>query len=77
MPVRTGKEGTKHIIISINACYDQRQREIHVTSDDDPDRRFHVRVRNDPDSTAHHAALYGHLRRLLEQAGRWPEGATS
>lgn len=75
MALTTGKPGTKHISLTINAWYDERAREIHVTSDDDPERRFHVRLRDQEGSTAHHAAHYQHLRRLLQQVGRWPASA--
>lgn len=73
MPIQTGSPGTKYVRMEIDLWYQADDKSIHITSRDDP--KFHSTVKDDPDSMRGHGSLFRHLKRVLVEQDRWPEGA--
>ncbi len=73
MSVVVGEPGTKYVRLEIDFWYDVKQHDIHIASRDGS--TLITTVNDRAGSERCHKNLYMKLRRLLEENGRWPEGA--
>ena len=73
--VQVGRPGTKSVGLTINVWYDEKLREIFLTSPDV--HGFVVSVNNNEDSINRHQNLYNKLRQVLQESGRWPASAAA
>lgn len=62
---------SKTVSFRVNVWAKRSTRMIHIAASR-PD--VHSTVSNDPKSKRYHPNLFGKLRRVLTDAGRWPEG---
>jgi hypothetical protein len=77
--IRTGPDGTTYAVVEFNIFAalpgSPDAGAIHLTTPAAPG--FHTTVNNTPGSARYHGNLYGHLRDILVEAGRWPSGLDS
>ena len=63
--------GNRTVYLAVGVWYDEDTDSIHITLPSGQDR-FHTTVNNKPGSKRRHENLYGHLKRILVEHGRWP-----
>ena len=73
MTIEPAKEGSKTVYARMGIWYDEDQGMIHLTIPGSG--WFHTTVSNNPDSKRYHPNLFGKLKRVLVEQGRWPEAA--
>lgn len=71
MAVKAAENG-KYVRMALDFWYDEKDRSIHLASNDT--KTFHTTVNHRPDSKRCHENLYKHLQELLAANGKWPEG---
>ena len=70
--VKVGSPNSRYIRFSIDVWYNQDSHTIHITAPG-ADKSFHTTVNENPMSIRYHKNLFGHLKRMLKEHGRWPE----
>ncbi len=73
MSVVVGPPGTKYIRLELDAWFNDKDGHIHIASRDG--ETLITTVNDTPGSARQHANLYRKLKTLLQDNGRWPEGA--
>lgn len=74
MSIEPAKEGSKTVYARMGIWYDEDQGMIHLTIPGSG--WFHTTVSNNPDSKRYHPNLFGKLKRVLVEQGRWPEAGS-
>ena len=70
--VQKSARGGRSVYLRVGLWYSEREHAIHITAPG-ADGQFHSWVTNNPGSVRHHATLYKHLKRVLQEQGAWPE----
>ena len=73
MSLTVGPPGTKYIRLELDAWYNADDGHIHIASRDGT--TLITTVNDNPGSERRHHNLYQKLRKLLQDNGKWPEGA--